>query len=227
MKIYQKIGLNSKITINNNEYVVSGTIDKNYDTLYHSNNVNTILIPIDNYEGKINSYVVYVKDLNTIEKTVANLKNLFPNSVIQTQDHSIKLTIDSIKILQQVGMTYSVLLLIVVSIMIYMIYYRMILNQKYEILLLKANGLTKKEVRSYQHQLLLIFILITSILAYISFILAYILMKRYYNVNFDIPMFLGLILSILTSVIVNYLLSGISLERLNKISPSEMFRINI
>ena len=203
----------SQLTIDDVAYQITGTINSSYQPLYHKNENYTILIPIENYQNNIETYLIYVSQLKDIEEIEKTLRQEFFESVITSQSSSLKLVQSDIDLISKIGLTFAFLLFIIVILMFYMINYRMILNRKDELVLLQAYGFTSKEMKLMSRYETLCYTFYTFIISTIIYILIGYVMRIILNIDIKI-MWESFLILIILSYAVNDLLYGINLRKI-------------
>lgn len=215
--------LDIQIDGENYEWVISGEVPKDYASLYQPNK-NIILIPVNESNIKLNDYLVYVNDLENVEEVIKNIKSLDPNAQLQNQSTSIHLIQEAVHSISRIGLIYTGIILAVIVLMLYTIYNRIISNRKSEILLLKANGLTKKNIRFVFNIEIIFHILFMSGFSLISCYICSAIFYQYYHIDMLPSILANSFKCFLLSGGSVLIISGINLYRLNKNESSELLR---
>lgn len=218
---------NSKLDIQINgekyEWAISGEVPKDYVSLYQQNK-NIILIPVNESNIKLNDYLVYANDLKNVEEVIKSIKSLDPNVQLQNQSTSIQLVQEAVRSISRIGLIYTGIILAVIVLMLYTIYNRIISNRKSEILLLKANGLTKKNIRFVFNVEIIFHILCMTIFSLISCYVCSTIFYQYYHIDIQPSILANGFKCLLLSGGSVLIISGINLYRLNKNESSELLR---
>lgn len=218
---------NSKLNIQMNgidyEWMISGEIPKDYASLYQSNK-NVILIPFNESDRVLNDYLIYVNDLKNVDAVMKYIRNLNPNAQLQNQSSSIELIQETVHSISRIGVVYTGIILVVIVLMLYAIYNRIISNRKLEILLLKANGLTKKNIRFVFNTEIIFHLTFMTIFSLIGYFICSIVFYQYYHMNMQPDILVNSLKCFLLSSGSVLMISGINLYRLNKNESSELLR---
>lgn len=207
-------------------YEVNDYIDTSYSSLYSDNDV-ILLIPYDMAQIELPYQLIYTPHYKDVPLLVEQLENMYSGIKVNSQLYSINLLNQSIKSMSKVGTIYTVISFIIISILLYNIYSRLIFNRKEEIILLKANGLTKKDIQYTMNSEIMCHMIITSIFCLISYCCFHSLICCYFNIDIEISIFISAIESLLLSGVSVYIISGISLHRLNRYEASDLLRLSI
>lgn len=200
---------------------ITGTINEDYESLYYD--PITILIPYDIAPITLSKSLIYVDNIEEVLEISQWITSLSDYQTLQ-QGASLHFASSTIQSMSKIGTVYTIMLLLVIGIMLYMIYYRMILNRKEELLLLKTNGLTKKAIRLTFNTEMLCHIVMTTVVSFIVSIVCMYGFTSYYQMPMNTSILLLLIECFLLSGISITLIHGLHLYRLNRYEPSEILR---
>lgn len=148
---------------------VSGILDYNYTNNRSTSGDNVIYVPISmmldyianaraTYPDSIekngiffnnwspSAYSIYVKSFNDIEPTIAKIESIDPNLKAVSAYQDVVSMEEMISSIKSTASYVIVVVLLIVLILMTIIYINNTLNRKYEIAVLKANGLNKVEI---------------------------------------------------------------------------------
>ena len=218
---------NSKLDIQINgesyEWRVAGEIPKDYASLYQSNK-NVILIPINESNIALHDYLIYVRDLKNVDEVMKYIRSLDSTVQFQNQGASIQLIQAAVQSISRIGLIYTGIILAVIIMMLYVIYHRIISNRKSEIILLKANGLTKKNIRFVFNIEIIFHIIFMTVFSLTSCYICSVGFYHYYHIDTQPNYLINSLKCFFLSGVSVLIISGLNLYRLNKNEASDLLR---
>lgn len=169
------------------EIEISGILRNDIINIYSNSGNNVIYMPFNNMREILDdtisndftkseyyskkwtpsAYILYAKDYNVIKEATEKLKSISPNFKIVNKYQDIESMNDNIRRVKGIILTVSFIILLIVFLLMGVLYMNYTAQRRYEIALLKANGLTREETRKIVLTESLLQILKTSILAFI------------------------------------------------------------
>ena len=226
------------------EFDISGILEDSVKNIYSDSGNNVIYIPYDMMEGirakvtlegsgnvslekkewKPSAYVIYAKNYDDVKLVMEKVKYINSNFKTLSTYQDIDAMNTLINNIREVATLVVIVILIVIFLLMSIIHMNYTLDRKYEISVLKANGLTRIELlklilaESARH---IVKVTVTSTIISLIVIKIVNLLFNYSMVTFDLTI-LGVnsvvaILSIIVPTI-------ISLVMVNKFSPDRIMR---
>lgn len=229
------------------DFQISGILDYNYINSHSASGDNIIYVPVERMleylseaqsahpeHQKVNgisfnswnpsAYVVYVKSYNDIKPTSEKIESIDPNLKAISEYQDVVSMNEMISNIKSTASSIIVVVLLIVLILMMIIYINNTLNRKFEIAVLKANGLNKLETFGIVTAEAFIHLLLICVIS----ILATILTGKIINLlfSFDIIQFsqssISTILGISTVSILTPTISSVLL--INQFKPDKIMR---
>lgn len=168
--------------------------------------------------------IIHISDFTLLDDIKEKISYLNPNFICisEFQDiESMKKTISSSKI---AVLVFSVVIFLIVFILMSVVYVQQVESRKYEIAMLKANGLTKKEIAKlvyFESVLDVAKIICVSLLIMLALMLICKCVFTYTIINVDC---ISIILLVIISIVSIYIPTTIMLRYVNKCEPDFIMR---
>lgn len=186
------------------------------------NKYDSIELPVDKWEHS--AYTIYAKNYNDVQQIMDKVESINPNFKTVSKYQDIQSMNDMINNIKRIMMLVGVIILIVIFLLMTIIHMNNTLGRKYEISLLKANGLTRFElmklimIESFRH---IIYVTIVSIITSLILINIFNIIFNYTIVKFDKNIVL---INLFVSILSIILPTVISVRFINKFSVEKLMR---
>ncbi len=237
------IDISKKINL---DFDLAGILDSNVRNTYTSSGGNVIYIPytvlqeiintnqksyissktsIQNYkEWFPSAYVIFAKNYNDIQPVMSKIKSINPNFQTVSNYQDIGTMNRMIESARDTGKLIVIVVLTIIFLLMSIIYFNNTLRRKYEICVLKANGMTQSElfklvmVESIRHV-----IIVTIISTVISLVLIWALNMIFnFNViNFGMAIVIHNILVSMLSILIPTIIAVVAV---NRFKPDRIMR---